>query len=140
MSPGPLVFDCPSGWAETRIGARLCSRCGADMGAVQAVRDVVDKLIAALDHPEPETRARAALILELRQESRGAKPLMRVVAEAADAYLLECTVEALGRIGDPRCRPVLESVLVRGSLRVRLAARRALTSLGLSVKESYGRS
>jgi HEAT repeat protein len=99
------------------------------MEAVQQGRDFVDKLIAALDHPEPETRARAALILGLRGERRGVAPLMRIVREAKDALLMEAAVQALGRIGDPRCRAALETVAVRGPLRVRLSARRALAVL-----------
>jgi HEAT repeat protein len=106
------------------------------MQAVQAQRDFVDKLIAALDHPEPETRARAALILGLRREERGIDPLVRVVRQGEDAHLVEAAVEALGRIGDPRCRPALQAVASRGTVRVRRAARRALACLGASLEGS----
>jgi HEAT repeat protein len=99
------------------------------MEAVQAQRDFVDKLIAALDHPEPETRARAALILGLRRETRCVDHLIRVVRQTRDASLVEVAVEALGRIGDPRSREAIEWAGIHGSLRVRQAARRALASL-----------
>jgi HEAT repeat protein len=99
------------------------------MERVQESRGFVDKLIAALDHPEPETRARAALILGLRREKRAVEPLLRVLREGTDASLMEAAIEALGRIGDRRCRAALETVAIRGSLRVRLAARKALASL-----------
>lgn len=84
------------------------------MEAIQQGRDFVDKLIAALDHPEAETRTRAALILGLRAE---------------DAFMVEAAIESLARIGDARCREVLEAALDRGTLRVRRAARQALASL-----------
>jgi HEAT repeat protein len=99
------------------------------MEAVQQGRDFVGKLVAALDHPEPETRARAALILGLRGEARGVEPLMRVVCGSEDASLVEAAIQALGRIGDPRCRMVIEAALGRGTLRVRQAARQVLDSL-----------
>jgi HEAT repeat protein len=99
------------------------------METVQQGRDFAEKLIAALDHPEPETRARAALILGLRGEKRGIEPLIRVVREGKDASLMEAALEALGRLGEPRCRAVLETATIRGTLRVRLAARQALASL-----------
>ena len=123
-----LCFFCPVCRAETAAGTRVCPRCGADTEAVQQRRDFVDKLIAALDHPEPETRARAALILGLRGEARGVEPLMRVVCRSDDASLVEAAIEALGRIGDPRCRKVIEAALGRGTLRVRQAARHVLAS------------
>lgn len=129
MAHSPPTFFCPACWAESPTSGGTCPRCGADMEAMQQGRDFTAKLIAALDHPEPETRARAALILGLRREACSVKPLMRVVCRAEDAFLVEAAIEALGRIGDPRCRKVLEAALDRGTLRVRLAARQVLASL-----------
>jgi HEAT repeat protein len=107
-----------------------------EMEAVQRRRDFVDKLIAALNHPEPETRARAALILGLRREMRGVDALIRVVRRAHDASLVEVAIEALGRIGDPRSREAIEWVATRGTLRVRQAARQALALLRPRVEPS----
>lgn len=123
---------CPACWAETAADDRVCPRCGADVEAVQRGRDFVDKLIAAPDHPEPETRARAALILGLRRETRGVEPLLRVVRTSEDAGLVEAAIGALAKIGDTRCRAAIEKAGTRGTLRVRLAARRALVSVARS--------
>jgi HEAT repeat protein len=98
--------------------------------AVQGQRDFVEKLIAALDHPEPETRARAALNLGLRGDARGVEPLMRVVCRSEDPSLVEVAIEALARIGDARCHKVAEAALSRGALRVWRAAREPFASLG----------
>ena len=70
------------------------------------------------------------------RSARGPREVQFFVASFANILL----PGMLGRIGDPRCRPVLESVLVRGSLRVRLAARRALTALGVSMEATHERS
>jgi HEAT repeat protein len=126
MAHSVIRFFCPACWAETAGDDRVCPRCGADVEAVQGQRDFVEKLIAALNHPEPETRARAALILGLRKEKRAVEPLLRVVREGKDASLMEAALEALGRLGEPRCRAALETAAIRGTLRVRLAARQAL--------------
>ena len=122
-------FFCPACWAETAGDDRVCPRCGVDMEAVQRGRDFVDKLIAALDHPEPETRSRAALILGLRRETRGLEALIRVVRQARDASLVEVAIEALSRIGDPACRGTVERAATHGTVRVRQAARQALALL-----------
>jgi hypothetical protein len=72
MPSSVIHLFCPACWVEVSEEARVCPRCGADMEAVQQGRDFVDKLIAALDHPDPETRSRAALILGLsRGEASG---------------------------------------------------------------------
>ena len=135
MPSSVIHFFCPACWAETAGDDRVCPRCGADMEAVQQGRDYVDKLIAALGHPEPETRARAALILGLRRETRGVDPLIRVLRQAHDASLVEVAIVALGRIGDPRSREVIEGVGIRSSLRVRQAARLALALLPARVED-----
>ncbi len=129
MPRNSVVFFCPGCWAEAPARQGICARCGADMEAVQTERDFVDKLIAALDHPEPETRARAALILGLRRETRGVDPLICVVRRAHDASLVEVAIEALGRIGDPACRGAVERAATHGTLRVREAARQVLATL-----------
>jgi len=128
-------FFCPACWAETAGDDRVCPRCGVDMEAVQRGRDFVDKLIAALDHPEPETRSRAALILGLRRETRGLEALIRVVRQARDASLVEVAIEALSRIGDPACRGTVERAATHGTVRVRQAARRALALLSAGVED-----
>ncbi len=140
MNRSALHYFCPVCWAETAPDTRVCPHCGADMEAVQRSRDFGEKLIAALDHPEPETRARAALILGLRGEARGVEPLMRVVCRSEDASLVEAAIAALGRIGDPRCRRVLEATASRGTVRVRLAARRVLAALETSPENSNERN
>ena len=55
--------------------------------------------------------------------------LTRVVERTDDPYLAEAAVEALGDIGDPVARPVLERAAAHGPLRVRQAAVRALGQL-----------
>ena len=128
------VFFCPACWAEVAAALDICPRCGTDIEAVQEQRDFADKLLAALDHPIADTAARVAMILGQLREGRAVEALMRVVCQAKDAYVVEAAVEALGRIGEPRSRSVLEVAVCRGTVRVRLAARQALTSLRIPLE------
>jgi len=55
-----ITFYCTNCWAEVPKSATICQHCGDDIAARRARADFVDKLIAALHHPEPTTRLRAA--------------------------------------------------------------------------------
>ena len=129
MPSSVIHFFCPACWAETAGDDRVCPRCGVDMEAVQHGRDFTAKLIPPLDHPEPETRARAPLILGFRRERRAVPPLVRVVRESKDGLLVEAAVQALSRIGEPQCREAVERAAARGTLRIRQAARQVLATL-----------
>ncbi|MDI6711551.1 MAG: HEAT repeat domain-containing protein, partial [Bacillota bacterium] len=89
------------------------------------------KLIAALEHPDPAVRRRAAWLLGRRRETGAVEALLAAVAaNAGDPYLLETVVEALGLIGDPRALGTLTELLRSSYLPVRVRAARALGRLG----------
>jgi len=124
-----MIAYCVRCWRELPRGAVVCPRCGADVEALSRDRTYVDKLIAALEHPEPETPVRAAWLLGQLRATDALAALIRVVERTSDPYLAEAAVEALGRIGDVTARPVLERAARQGALRVRQAAERALGRL-----------
>lgn len=124
-----MTFYCPKCWSEVAAEVASCPSCGALIQQVLAEQDYVDKLIAALKHPEPTTPIRAAWILGERKERRAVEPLSRLVHECRDPFIVEAAVEALGKIGDPRCVPALRIALAQGALRVREKARIALTQI-----------
>lgn len=107
--------------------ATVCRRCHAPLvseGAYPA------KLVAALDHPEPQTAVRAATILGERRERDALPALVRTLERTDDMVLAEAVCRALGCIGDDSAVPALSRALVSGALPVRLAAVRALTAIG----------
>jgi HEAT repeat protein len=57
--------------------------------------DYVERLIHALDHPEPNTRALAALLLGKLGDERGLKALCEKARTSRDMALLEAVAEAL---------------------------------------------
>jgi hypothetical protein len=67
---------------------------------------------------------RAAWLLGRLRATDTLTALMRVVQQTRDPYLAEAAVDALGEIGDPIPRPVLERAATDGAVRVRQAARR----------------
>jgi HEAT repeat protein len=89
----------------------------------------IEKLIRALDHPEPQTPVRCAWILGQLQARAAVATLVRLVRESSDPYLLEAAVEALGKIGDSRALETLQWAIKNGALRVRQRAAAALKNV-----------
>ncbi len=124
-----MIVYCPRCWAENQPGDEVCRRCGAPL-KTEAGEDFVDKLIAALGHPEPLTRKRAAWILGELRERRALGPLIAAVETSTDLDLLEGAVEALGKIGDARAVNALGKLLPKSYLSVKLKTIEALGRIG----------
>jgi len=124
-----ITFYCTQCWAEVPERAKICPRCGDDIAARQASADFVEKLIAALHHPEPTTPIRAAWILGEPGERKAVEPLLELARTSPDVFIVESAVEALGKIGDPRVSETLRLLAQNPNLRVRRAAERALARM-----------
>jgi len=119
-------------WATVPAEAEVCMACGAvieDTGA-----DIVDKYIAALRHPQAETRLRVAWLLGRMREARAVPALIAAVAAWGDhdPYVLSAAVKSLGLIGDKRAVPVLRALLAEPgvSFMARVEAAYALAAIG----------
>lgn len=121
-----MIFYCPSCWRESSECIRVCPHCKVDVERLTLEQDYVQKLIAALDHPEPQTPIRVAWILGVRRETRAVSHLSRLVQESEDPYIVEAAVEALGRIEDPAGLEAVRFASQHGGVRVREKARHAL--------------
>ncbi|MCS7039816.1 MAG: HEAT repeat domain-containing protein [Anaerolineae bacterium] len=124
-----MVHYCPNCWQEVPAAAEYCPSCGADL--TEATADYTDKLIAALRHPEPFTRRRAAYVLGLRRDARGVPALIAVLeAVGDDPYVRAEAALALGAIGGADARQALNRILADPdeSVIVRRAAAMALPS------------
>lgn len=128
-----MIFYCPICWHEVSAKDERCNHCGSDLKTADA-RPLVEKLCSALNHPEGETAVRAAWILGERRESEAVADLIRAVETAADSFVVESAVEALGKISDPRAVTCLKAAAEHGTVRVRLAARDALKLLSRNAK------
>ena len=101
-----MITHCPRCWAELATAVTICPACGADL--TDDRRDYVDKLIAALHHPEPLTQRRAAYILGLRAEKRAVPALIDILKSPADVYVRAEAACSLGKIGTASARAALQ--------------------------------
>ena len=118
---------CPSCWIE--VGQTpVCPACGANLESLSR-ESYEEKLIRALRHREPTVPIRAAAILGELGATAAVVPLMELAASDSDSYIQEAAVAALERIGDSKAVPLLSRLARDGSLRVRIAAGRAIKTL-----------
>lgn len=126
----PLVYYCPHCWATVPAEAEFCPVCGAVIEDSEA--DIVAKYAAALRHPQPETRLRAAWLLGRMRAVRAVPELLEVIARRGrDPYLLSAAARSLGQIGDRQAVPELTALLHDPSVSymVRIEAVKALAEL-----------
>ena len=119
-------YYCPKCWCDFAEDVRRCPECGQDIQAFLRERDYVERLIAALNHPEPETPIRAAWILGRIGGERAVEPLISLVTKTKDDYIARTAVEALARIGTPEAMAFLRTLAAHPAQMVRQAAAKGL--------------
>jgi len=126
----PLVRWCDACWHENPYAATACEACGADL--LQRSQDRVGGLIRSLEHPLPEVRRLAAVLLGTSEDPRALQALdagSRVAVARKDWELLEGIVEGLAASTRPEPTLILAFISHHGSVRVRYAARRAIAAI-----------
>ncbi len=121
-----MTFYCPACWREVPEDVRACPHCKANLERPTLGHDYAEKLIGALDHPEPTTPVRAAWILGMRREARAVARLAQLVQESEDPYIVEAAVEALGKIGDRAGLEAVRFAAHHGGVMVREKAQHAI--------------
>lgn len=105
-----MRWYCPGCWRDFGEDPALCPHCGLDIHAFWDSKDYVEKLILALNHPEPTTPVRAAELLGRVRAAQAVEPLMRLVGESADIFVVRAAVRALAAIGTATARRFLETL------------------------------
>jgi|WetSurMetagenome_2_1015567.scaffolds.fasta_scaffold442092_2 HEAT repeat protein len=102
---------CIHCWAMIPVRAPVCPACGAP--TADAGADIVDKYIAALHHPQAETRLRAAWMLGRMRARRAIPALQEIVRTRGqnDPYLLSAAAQSLSQIGDDQAVQILRDLL-----------------------------
>jgi soluble P-type ATPase len=119
-----MRFFCPKCWSDFPTDVARCPNCGQDIPTLWRGKSYVEKLIAALNHPEPETSERAARLLGNLREELAVGDLIKLVSTTPNVYVGRAAVEALAEIGTPQARKFLASVAQNHKARmVREAAR-----------------
>lgn len=127
-----ITYYCPSCWSTVAADAEVCPACGARIQDGQA--DIVGKYIAALRHPEPMTRLRAAWMLGRMRAERAVPALVQLVMahQANDPYVISAAAKSLGLIGSQDAVPCLIELLrdTSASFMARVEAAEALERIG----------
>jgi HEAT repeat protein len=109
---------CPFCWVEISMDERVCPRCNRNIEDWDE-KSYVEKLMHSLNHVERSTMYRVCYILGERREKVALEPLIDLLYETNDHFLMEEIVEALGKIGDERAVPHLIKMLNENSFLVR---------------------
>ncbi len=104
------TFYCPKCWGEMKENVDTCPHCGADIRRIWSTLSYEDKLIHALNHPEPTTVMRAAWLLGEKKVERAAPALISLIKRTKDLYIILEATRALGKIGTPPCREALKAL------------------------------
>lgn len=120
-----LTKFCPQCFAMNSETATNCEQCGTNLDEPIG-SDYVERLIHALEHPEPNTRSLAALLLGKIGDERGLQALCKKAKVSKDMALLEAIAEALGNFRSPKAIETLRSLAQSRWLTVRVKAKASL--------------
>lgn len=89
-----MVYYCTNCWKEIKKDETICPYCGTDQSILDKAA-FKDKLINALNHPEPETPIRAANILAQLKVKEAVPSLIKKLEKEKDPFIIESIVRAL---------------------------------------------
>jgi HEAT repeat protein len=124
-----MTHFCPACWRTVQAGATSCPYCRSNLAALDQ-RPLAVKLIAALRHPEPATRQRAAHLLGELRDPAAVTPLGELLFTTSEPFLAAEIVTTLGKIEDTEVEGLVIRALQHRASVVRLAALRALVRQG----------
>jgi HEAT repeat protein len=122
-----MTHFCPGCWRTVRSGDVTCPHCNSDLRALDD-RAFNAKLVAALRHPEPTTRQRAASVLGERHAVEAVGALRDLLETTTEPFLAAEVVSALAKIDHPDVEALLLGALDHASFVVRQAAVHALVA------------
>ena len=94
-------FYCPFCWKELDEDLPQCSHCGAEIHGFWKSKSYLEKLIVALDHPEPSTAMRAVWLLRQLGDRRAVEPLKRLLDRTQDIYVRRSALRTLDELEEP---------------------------------------
>jgi len=103
-------YYCPKCFSDFAEDVNICPKCGLDIDEFYDTRDFIDKLIVALNHPEPSTPVRAAWLLGKIKEQRAVRPLIDLIKSTDDVFIARTAVIAIGEIGTDEAIGFLASI------------------------------
>lgn len=120
-------FYCPACWEDYGEDFTRCPHCGIDIHDFWDSKDIVEKLIHSLHHPEPGTPLRTAWLLGKIRDSRAVAPLIDLVRSTPDIYIAGAAIASLGEIDTPKAREFLCGLTDHPASMIREQVRRILS-------------
>jgi HEAT repeat protein len=116
-----------------------CPECELDIDHFYHERTYFQKLVAALQNPETETRCRAIAILGKIGDPRAVPPLLELLHTVDDYYAMRTIIESLEMLGGEESYRAIQKCTEHKSVIVRSAARdvcaRRKSGIEFSVKK-----
>ncbi|EFL52315.1 conserved hypothetical protein [Solidesulfovibrio fructosivorans JJ]] len=103
-------FYCPHCWYGLLDGIAIYPSCGREIKQCCEGKAFVEKLIAALRHPEFTTPILAALLWGKLKDQRTVASLASLAATSEDVFIAQAAVHALGEIKTPKAMAFLHSI------------------------------
>ena len=100
--------------------------CGANLTLDS--RSFERKLVSALDHPLPETRARICWLVGKNHVEDAVEKLMELAQSDPDMFIQRAAVEALGHLSSPAVKEFLRSLVGQENPWLRKPSRTAFAS------------
>ena len=94
-------FYCPVCWKEFADDLPECPHCGAAIHDIWKSKSYLEKLILALNHPEPSTVMRAVWLLGQFRDRCAVEPLQHLLETTHDIFVTRAVRVALARLKTP---------------------------------------
>lgn len=88
-------FYCPVCWKELADDLPECPHCGAAIHDIWRSKSYLEKLVLALNHPEPSTVMRAVWLLGELGDRRAVESLKRLLETTHDVFVTRAARVAL---------------------------------------------
>ena len=100
-----MIYYCTNCWNEIDKGVIICHYCAADQTELEQEK-FSEKLIRALNHPEPETPIRAAEIIARLKVKEAIPVLISKLQYEKDPFIIEAVVKALLKLDPTRINEI----------------------------------
>ena len=104
-----MIYYCTNCWKEILVNEKICPHCGFDQNELEN-ESYTQKLIRALNHPEPATPVRAANILSKINAKEAVPHLLTKLKTETDPFIIEAVVKALLHL-EPEIKIQIEKIL-----------------------------
>jgi HEAT repeat protein len=121
-----MLAFCTRCWSQISAQAKVCSECGGRVD--DDPRSFEQKLLNALAHPLPATRARICWVLG-QKRAKWAVPHLIGMLSDKDLYVRIAALRALGETADESAVPALERAAAQENVMVRIVAQGALEQI-----------